>query len=143
MGSLLFWMNKPDPKIADLAWNGFLDTMAAVTLAALLAAVIAIVWLYAVSARRRRVFFPGDLFTAYTPLWWLLLAVPAGLLAGGFCFSQYEDMLKFTEGRMGLVAQFTMLVIVLSATISYFLIVAVGPLTPAKFRGRPTHPMAV
>ena len=137
MGRLLFWMSKPDSGIPDSSWAGFLDLMAAMTALVILVTVVITILCYASAAGRRKVYFLDDLFASYTPMRWILLAIPAALVAGGLCFWQYEGALDSTEGRWGVALQIALLNGVLSAMIAYLFIILVHRFTPAKFRYRP------
>jgi hypothetical protein len=130
-------MSKPDSGIPDSSWAGFLDLMAAMTALVILVTVVITILCYASAARRRKVYFLDDLFASYTPMRWILLAIPAALVAGGLCFWQYEGALDSTEGRWGVALQIALLNGVLSAMIAYLFIVLVPRFTPAKFRYRP------
>ncbi|HLK63014.1 MAG TPA: hypothetical protein VKU19_06220 [Bryobacteraceae bacterium] len=137
MGRLLFWMSKPDSGVPDSSWVGFLDLMAAMTALVTLVTVVITILCYSSAAGRRKVYVLDDLFASYTPMRWILLAIPAALLAGGLCFWRYEGALDSTEGRGGVALQIILLNGMVSAMIAYLLIILVHRFTPAKFRYRP------
>lgn len=137
MDRLFFWLMKPDPGIPDNAWIVFLGTLASITAFVVLVTVVLTMLFYTGAASRRRVYFPSDLFAPYTPMRWILLALPGALVAGGLCYWQYSEALGSTGGELGVSLQIALLNGVLSALISYLLIAFVGKFTPAKFRYRP------
>ena len=136
MGRILIWLDKPDSGIPDTSWDGFLDSMAAVAVWAVIVTVVLTVIFYTAAARRRKIYFPGDLFATYSPMYWIFLALPSAILSGAVCFWQYEGALNSTQGRLGVVLQIVFLIGIASALLSYLLIVVVPGFTPAKFRYR-------
>jgi hypothetical protein len=136
MGRLFFFLSKPDPLIADDAWMGFLDGMAAMAAIVVLATVGVTILSYMIATRRRKVYVPDDLFAPFTPMYSLLWAIAGALAAAVLCFSQYLPALESSEGRLGIAAQIALVTGVLCALISYLLI-AFAPVTPRKYAYRP------
>jgi hypothetical protein len=83
--------------------------MAAMTALVILVTVVITILCYTSAAGRRKVYFLDDLFASYTPMRWILLAIPAALIAGSLCFWQYEGALDSTEGRWGVALQIALL----------------------------------
>jgi len=84
---ILFWVTQPPSPdqryVLELPnWEAYLDKVALASLLIILCAVGALVGLYAYSAWRRRIHSPADLFQPYNCMWWLLLSIPAGVIAG-------------------------------------------------------------
>ena len=137
MGRMLTWMSKPDTAIPDNSWAGFLDYMAAASILLIVVAVVVTILCYTASAKRRKIFAVDHLFAPYTPMNWILMAIPAAFVAGSICLWQYDAALETTEGRWGIALQLTILTGALSALLSYLLIILIPSFTPAKFRYRP------
>ena len=139
MGKVFFWMTEsPDPcQIVTQTWNAFLDSMAAASVGVIVVITLLIVILYAGSAKRRRIHTPDDLFAAYTPMYWLLLAVVAAVVAGCTCAWQYHDLLPpESGGQISTSISIGVWTGLWTFVLGYLAILIPG-ITPAKFRYRP------
>lgn len=136
MGKIYFWMTIPDRQIPETVWAEFLNGMAAWTIAAIATGIALTVLLYAVSARQKKIYFPGDVFSSYTPLWWIALAVPVSCAVCWVCLWQYPIVLNTEVGEFGTALQMAVTAAVITAFLSYLVIVFVPGITPAKFMHR-------
>ena len=139
MGRMFFWMREaPDQThIVTQTWNAFLDSMAGTSVGLIVVVTFLIVMLYTGSARRRRVHVPNDLFAAYTPMYWLLLAVLAAITAGCVCAWQYHDLLPAeSTGQLDTSLYIGIWTGLWTFVLGYLAILTPG-ITPAKFRYRP------
>jgi hypothetical protein len=135
MGSMLSWMGKPNVLIPDDVWDGFLNNVAPLFYAIVLATILLTLAIYHFSAKRRRVSSVNDVFATFTPMFWILLAIPGGILACVLCIVNYP--VEFALGGRSFCLEMLFLGCLLIALVSYLLIVFVPALTPAKFRYRP------
>jgi hypothetical protein len=96
---------------------------------------------YAHSARSRKVEFPSDVYRGYAGTFgWLLLSIPAGLVAIWTTFALSKELLGEVQGfRWEFSLEIGCLTAVLCALCSYLLIAWNWPipLTPDKLRYRP------
>jgi hypothetical protein len=137
MGSFLSLLQeKPLPDIPDTSWAAFLDGIAAFTVLIVLGFTLLTLLAYALWARKKKIHFIYDLFAPYTPLAWIFLCIPAGLVAGGYCFWQYYQVLSVNEGGLLIAAKIAALAIFITGLASYVLILCIPGLTPRKFRYR-------
>ena len=137
MEKLFFWMSIPDQAIPETAWNEFLNGMATVMFIAVAITTILTVILYGWSARRKKVFFPGDVFKAYLPMWWLCLSLVAGVVSTFVCIWQYSPALNTAAGELGIALQIGIVSVFMTALPAYLLIAFIPGITPAKFCYRP------
>lgn len=133
MDKIFFWMNTPDTLIAETDWSKFLTEMAAVTITAVLFFTALTVFLYWRSARARKIHSPEDVFSAYTPLNWIALAVPAGILVTGICVMEYLEPARHVIDIFGEALQMGGITAVLTAAVAYLFIAFVPGITPVKF----------
>ena len=135
---LLFWMdNPPDPDIEFLRWQAFREVMANWVLGAVLVATAIILLCYFIHASRRKIRSASDLFAAYTPMYWLWLAVLPGIVVFLIYWLDYSKIfhdspISYMSGAVVVSLWTTFLTLV----VSYLLMLMPG-VTPAKFRYRP------
>ncbi|MCL5097180.1 MAG: hypothetical protein M1608_06590 [Candidatus Omnitrophica bacterium] len=138
MQIMFFWMLSPyDSAVSQTDWDTYLNFMAWVTVLVVLVTVAAIVGLYALSARRRRIRTPADLFRSYGCMWWTLLSIPAGI-AGGIVaalnFASYcgEEATGTVPASISIGVETFLLCFVLG-----YLIILIPGITPPAFKYRP------
>jgi uncharacterized membrane protein len=137
MGKFFFWMvDPPDPQILVESWTNFLDLVAAVSIILIVVTVILTAWLYSVSANRRKIHVPNDLFAPYTPMRWLLLALVPLIITGGVAAWKYQDMLSSGVGEASTAVQVALWSGLLTFLLAYTAML-LPHITPAKFRYRP------
>ncbi len=135
---LLFWMdNPPDPDIEFLRWQGFREVMANWVLGAVLVATAIILCCYIIHVSRRMIRTASDLFAAYTPMYWLCLAILPGIVVFAIYARDYSKIfsgspISYMSGAV-VVALWTTF---LTLFVAYLLMLLPG-VTPAKFRYRP------
>jgi hypothetical protein len=137
MGGFFFWMG--DPPVQDilaLSWTNYVNSMGAIALMVTGTTILAIGGLYFLTASRRKVFEPADLFAPYTPMYWLLLSILPVLAVGGVAGWTYEDALNSSVGQASTSLQMGLWSGLVTLAFSYALMLFPG-ITPAKFRYRP------
>lgn len=133
MNKIFFWMDAPDTLIAETDWSKFLSVMAAVTVAAILVFTLLSVFLYWWSARGRKIYTPGDVFRAYTPLRWITLAAPAGVIVSAICVMQYVEPTRHAIDILSDALEMGGLTTAFTAGLGYLFIAYMPGITPAKF----------
>ncbi len=127
----------PDPDIEFLHWQAFRKMMANWVLGAVLIAIAVILCCYSIHAARRKIRTASDLFAAYTPMYWLWLAVLPGVAV--FLAYRHEYPKIFAESPISYLSGAVvvgLLTTFLTFLVSYLLMLIPG-VTPAKFRYRP------
>jgi hypothetical protein len=133
MDKIFFWMNAPDSLIAETDWSKFLSEMVAVTMVAIMFFVTLSVFLYWRSARAQKIYSPEDVFRSYTPMRWITLAVPAGVIVSGICIVQYLEPTRHAIDIFSEAMQMGGLTTVFTAVVAYLFIAFMPGITPAKF----------
>ena len=139
MGKMFFWMTEaPDQaNIVAQTWSGFLDSMAVLSLGIVAGFTLLIVLGYVGSVKGRKVRTPNDLFSAYTPMYWLLLALLGGIAAACVCAWRYHDLLPPESAGQFSTSAYVGLWTAAWAFLLGYLIVLIPGITPPKFRYRP------
>lgn len=135
---ILPWMRlPPDPNMELTTWSGFHTEMAAAVILCVTLVTTAIIILYSLSAHRKRIHTPKDLFAPYTPMRWLLLSVVSAVAMFLVYAIRYERFfsgarVSYTSGApwVALWAGF------LTLLAAYFLM-WLPFITPARFKYRP------
>ncbi|MBT9333147.1 hypothetical protein [Paracidobacterium acidisoli] len=136
MGHLFDWLKSPGGLIDYLVWHHFQENLSGIVLLTVILTLAAILLAYAIAARSLRIELPGDVFRSYTPLYWLLLSVAAGLIDAILCISQLSFLVSLGT-KVDIALEVFFITAGTSALLAYLLILFVQPLTPARFRYRP------
>ena len=138
MQYMFFWMLSPfDPSVTQTDWDNYLNYMAWTEIFVLLIAVASIVGLYAYSARRRRIHGPEDLFRPFRCMWWLLLCVPAGVVAAVVALLKFpvfcgEEATGVAPAAISIGLETTLLCLIIG-----YLIILFPGVTPPILKYRP------
>ncbi|MEK7752161.1 MAG: hypothetical protein AAB654_09620 [Acidobacteriota bacterium] len=141
MNRIFFWMHDPpDGNILGEDWEQYLNSMAASYILVVLLAVLATVLIYRAAAARKKIHAPPDVFAPYTPIYWLCLSVPAGIVMAMICIWTYGE--KFGDQAGGLTYTATTLALwtFLGCLLLGYLGILIPGITPPKFRYRPLWP---
>jgi hypothetical protein len=136
---MFFWMQNPPDTVNILGerWSEYLDTMASACLFVVIVFVVLTLLLYSSSAARKKIRLPADVFAPYTPIYWLCLSIPAGILMAVICVWTFADMLGDKAGGIAhTAATLALWAFVWTLLLSYLGILIPG-ITPPKFRYRP------
>lgn len=136
MGILFGWLSSP-PDVAQEDWANFLNLYSFVFLVVLALTVLGTVLGYRSAARHYRVFSASDVFRPFTPMRWLLLAFAGATVAALVGLFQFHATLNTWAGAPGFASLMFLLTGLLSAILSYLLIVFWTDLTPPHLQFRP------
>ncbi len=137
MRYLFPWMLSPyDTAIDQMDWDKYLDQMAWECIALLLISTVVILLCYTGTVHKLKIRRPADLIKPFRVMWWLIVCVPAGIVAGvraAVVFSNYftnnENGIEPASISIGLV------VMVLALAAGYGTTLIPG-ITPPLFMGR-------
>jgi hypothetical protein len=127
----------PDPEHMDLEkWLQFLDELALYTLIFFGACLVASLYFYRRAAIAKKIRTPGDVFSAYTPMAWLLGTFVAGVaVLVFFAFRYHAEFSESTVSWAGSGANAGAWTALWTFFVAYFL--TWTGITPPKFRYRP------
>jgi hypothetical protein len=130
-----------DPELPLETWAQFTDTVSGWALLLLLAGTAVIVTLYAIHVRTLRIRRPQDLFQAFTPMRWLLLAPLPGLAAALLLSAEYGRRFPDSNVPATLLALRVGGLVAACTLCCAYLLCSLPMVTPARFRYRPIGPL--
>ena len=140
MGRLFFWMtSSPDANIVNQTWTDYLDYLGFIAVIALAASTLLTLLAYSTGARAIKITRPADYFEPHGPTKSLLVSLLAGAIVLGVGFMTYESRVGSVVGMASSIGLAAIWITVLTAVLSWLLILVLPGMNPANCKYRATE----
>jgi hypothetical protein len=139
MGFLLSWLPKPitDPEIDDAVWFDFLSEMGWWLFGWAIITIVVIGVIYYLALRGKKIRQPSDLFSSFTPMYWLWLSVLPGIIMAMQFYSKGRGCLGKHAPLFGRSIGTGLELTILSALLTWLVIAIFTPFKFPQFAYRP------